>query len=405
MEHRRSRASLIVYPAGGSTAGRARLRILVTLPPQEARKEPESAIRRTPLAIERPDAPPLRVEAVGLSERGRAAQLSADVSLPPGRYRLRREDGEPVLLEVLERGLFPLRQLCGHGRFPSSWLSLSAFSPGGEALVALNEIRLSRCCVPARGTPSPKASYPLVLARAGARPERFLVEGRETEVRPGEYLLVNPASRLTPPAGRPVHLRRLAVHQAVLRPFRDAVGLPRALGRFDFDETPREVTPELGVLIGQVEAAVREANLQGNAYGATIAAQQLLLHLLREHPNGLAAKRTRSRDAVPTGPDPRLTLAVRYLRVHYDEPCPVEEVARFAGASVSLLRQLFRRHLGQSPNDYLQGIRIEKAKSLFRDRANTLPKVARAVGYRNVRSFQRLFRAHTGRQVRSFRMN
>ena len=56
-----------------------------------------------------------------------------------------------------------------------------------------------------------------------------------------------------------------------------------------------------------------------------------------------------------------------------------------------------------SPLEYLQRLRVERAKVLLEDRHNKLESVAAAVGYRDVRSFRRIFKAHAAREIRTFR--
>jgi signal transduction histidine kinase/DNA-binding response OmpR family regulator len=69
----------------------------------------------------------------------------------------------------------------------------------------------------------------------------------------------------------------------------------------------------------------------------------------------------------------------------------------FAMSESTLLRQL-KRLTGLSPVQYLQEMRLDKARQLLEERSgNTLAKVAAEVGYADVRSFSRSFRQRFGK--------
>ena len=76
---------------------------------------------------------------------------------------------------------------------------------------------------------------------------------------------------------------------------------------------------------------------------------------------------------------------------------------RGSPSSADRLAELFHASLGQTPNDYLQGFRIEQAKILLRDANNKIEDIARAVGYRDVRSFYRVFQKHARAPMKQFR--
>lgn len=92
-----------------------------------------------------------------------------------------------------------------------------------------------------------------------------------------------------------------------------------------------------------------------------------------------------------------------FLHAHLDKAYDATALARHVGVSPELLWKLFRTHLQMIPNDYLQGVRVERAKELLKNRDYTLERVADEVGYKNVRSFRRVFKEHTDKSTRVFR--
>ena len=88
---------------------------------------------------------------------------------------------------------------------------------------------------------------------------------------------------------------------------------------------------------------------------------------------------------------------------HYASLLRLNAVAREAGVSLSWLTKHFRRTFGQSPNQYLQRLRMQRARELLKDPAQSIAEIARAVGYRSPQAFYRIFTAHTGNSPGAFR--
>lgn len=81
----------------------------------------------------------------------------------------------------------------------------------------------------------------------------------------------------------------------------------------------------------------------------------------------------------------------------------IQEVAEALKLSPSALSNLFKAQMGCSLQDYLIRIRMEKAKELLRQTRLTLKDVALSVGYYNVSSFIRRFKAQEGVTPNTYR--
>lgn len=87
-----------------------------------------------------------------------------------------------------------------------------------------------------------------------------------------------------------------------------------------------------------------------------------------------------------------------YLRKHLSNNIlTIPFLAREFTMSESTLLRRIKRLTGLTPQQYLQEIRLEKARRLLKTReCSSVRQVASRVGYRNARSFSRSFRAHFG---------
>ena len=93
---------------------------------------------------------------------------------------------------------------------------------------------------------------------------------------------------------------------------------------------------------------------------------------------------------------PQLEEAADYLQDHCDEDVSVPDAAELAGLSPSRFRELFSRHFGRSPRDYLRQARIMRAKQLMVGSDLSLGEIAHRVGFSTVHSFSRAFKDQEG---------
>lgn len=86
-----------------------------------------------------------------------------------------------------------------------------------------------------------------------------------------------------------------------------------------------------------------------------------------------------------------------YLREHISEPLSLQEISNLFAISQAYMSKLFRKYTGKSYNQYLTGIRIERAKQLIQeDRELFVKDIAELVGYRDQFYFSRIFHSYTG---------
>lgn len=86
-----------------------------------------------------------------------------------------------------------------------------------------------------------------------------------------------------------------------------------------------------------------------------------------------------------------------YLSGHLSEPLSLKEISDLFAISQAYLSKLFRKYTGQSYNQYLTGIRMERAKQLMEEDSELFIKdIAEMVGYRDQFYFSRIFHSYTG---------
>ena len=91
-----------------------------------------------------------------------------------------------------------------------------------------------------------------------------------------------------------------------------------------------------------------------------------------------------------------LHLCMQYIEVHYYEKVTLNQLAEMVYLSPSYLSRIFTRETGNSFNDYLNAVRINKAKSLLKYNDLRVADVANAVGFDDQSYFTKVFRRITG---------
>ncbi len=96
----------------------------------------------------------------------------------------------------------------------------------------------------------------------------------------------------------------------------------------------------------------------------------------------------------------------KVVTVMHEDPArtwTLEELAKQAGLSRTLLAERFRRTMGDTPLSYLRSLRVQKAMTLLAEAEHSLELVARAVGFSDAFSFSKVFKKIVGQSPSAFR--
>jgi YesN/AraC family two-component response regulator len=102
-------------------------------------------------------------------------------------------------------------------------------------------------------------------------------------------------------------------------------------------------------------------------------------------------------------PTPDLSAALEYIDHHLKEKIAQREVADRCGLNSYQLSRAFKRRFGITFQEHVMQRRIEKAKTLLRNRSATVTDVCWAVGFKDPSYFCRMFRRYAGRSPTEFR--
>jgi AraC family transcriptional regulator len=112
-------------------------------------------------------------------------------------------------------------------------------------------------------------------------------------------------------------------------------------------------------------------------------------HTLREYTDGL--------------PPAKLKKAIDYINEHLGEDLSLTEIAAQVDMSQFYFCRLFKQSVGTTPHKYLIQQRVERSKSLLKQRECTIVDIAADCGFANPSHFAKCFRQHTGVSPQQFR--
>jgi transcriptional regulator GlxA family with amidase domain len=92
-----------------------------------------------------------------------------------------------------------------------------------------------------------------------------------------------------------------------------------------------------------------------------------------------------------------------HVDAHLRRNVPVDELAAHVNVSTRTLNRRFRMATGQSPRQYLQMVRIERAKRLLETTTDPVDHITGQVGYNDPTAFRRAFIHTTGVSPRAYR--
>lgn len=125
------------------------------------------------------------------------------------------------------------------------------------------------------------------------------------------------------------------------------------------------------------------------------------VYLLKWHDEGQLPYTSLVRDSGHT--DAVVRACEQWLADHYLEDEALRRVIEHAGVPARTLKRRFRAATGTTLIDYIQNLRIEKAKRLLESPGIPVDEVSAEVGYEDASFFRRLFKRRTGLTPKQYR--
>ncbi|TPH15776.1 helix-turn-helix domain-containing protein [Litorilituus lipolyticus] len=84
-------------------------------------------------------------------------------------------------------------------------------------------------------------------------------------------------------------------------------------------------------------------------------------------------------------------IPVNFIREHYSKKITVKEIAHLSHLSISALERRFKKHLGLTPKQFINQVRLEQARRLLIDTQRPIAQIAHETGFVDNSYFTRQF--------------
>lgn len=111
----------------------------------------------------------------------------------------------------------------------------------------------------------------------------------------------------------------------------------------------------------------------------------------------------REREDPSSRVDGTVARALGYIHEHYHEAVSVDGLAELTGLSPGHFGEIFKEKTGTKVLEYLNRVRVDRARSLLEGSNQSITEIARDCGFDDVGYFARVFRRVTGKTPREHR--
>jgi AraC family transcriptional regulator len=143
----------------------------------------------------------------------------------------------------------------------------------------------------------------------------------------------------------------------------------------------------------------KQANFRSGLFFLDSVATTLASYLLRHYSTASAVLENSTGGLAPSV----LRRSIEFIQTHLEDNLRLSDLAHEAKISTSHLIRSFRQSTGKTPYQYLLHQRIERARSLMRDRRTSLTAVALASGFADQHHLARVFRRITSMTPSDYR--
>ena len=101
----------------------------------------------------------------------------------------------------------------------------------------------------------------------------------------------------------------------------------------------------------------------------------------------------------------RLKKTYDFIETHCSDPLTVEQIAREVCLSPSRLSHIIKGEMGITLGDHISKVRIEKAKTLLKDKELSISQIALEVGFSDQSYFTKVFKKIEKCTPKAFQQN
>ena len=87
-----------------------------------------------------------------------------------------------------------------------------------------------------------------------------------------------------------------------------------------------------------------------------------------------------------------MNQCVLWIKEHWDQPISLRDVAGALNVNSAYLSRLFKRYTGKTIVDFINELKMERAKEMIEEGGQSLKEISYNLGFQNYNYFYRLFK-------------
>ncbi len=91
-----------------------------------------------------------------------------------------------------------------------------------------------------------------------------------------------------------------------------------------------------------------------------------------------------------------LAPVLQFVNVHLSKPISLDDAAKLAGLERKYFSAFFHSKVGITFTEWIRILRVRRSMELMRAHDESIPRIAFAAGFRDVRTFERAFKRYVG---------
>lgn len=98
-----------------------------------------------------------------------------------------------------------------------------------------------------------------------------------------------------------------------------------------------------------------------------------------------------------------ISSACQYIQTHYTQAITIADITQHVGIERSYLHRIFKRFLGYSVHEYLQSLRLHRAREFLDEGRLSISEIATACGFESASYFSRVYKQTIGVSPAAYR--
>lgn len=99
----------------------------------------------------------------------------------------------------------------------------------------------------------------------------------------------------------------------------------------------------------------------------------------------------------------RLSPVLQFVTAHVSKPISLDAAAKLAGLERKYFSAFFHSKVGVTFTEWIRILRVRRASELMRAHDDSIPRIAFAAGFQDVRTFERAFKRYVGMSPKAYR--